>query len=128
MTQPETLFWTRTCPLCAGYVEQDHRFWKLKAVFHCTKCGQELVTKSRPRLWFGVVYAIPAAYTSRFLLDTAAQQWPEGTPMYKLINGVLAIAVAVPAVVLLFRGLVYVPKPDKNSKAQRTQPDPRNDA
>jgi hypothetical protein len=48
--------------------------------------------------------------------------------MYKFVHGVFAVFVAVPAVYLVFYGLVYVPKPNTDEDARKPQAASRDEA
>jgi hypothetical protein len=117
MRPRETSFFSRKCPECGGYVEQEQSLWKLKPRFYCVECGQELVTKSRWRMLLGLAYVVPASAFGKYLIDISGEHMEPETLAFKLLHCGVVLSVAIPSMLLVFRGIVYVPK--QESKTSR---------
>jgi hypothetical protein len=106
------------CPECGGHVEDTAPFWKFGASFQCTDCGVSLQAKTHWRALLGLAYGLVAAYLGRFALSWNEANLEPGSITLRLANAVIAFASAVPSVLLLFRGWIYVP----NRPKQKTPP------
>lgn len=111
MPSTETPFFSRQCPKCGGHVEDVAPIWKFGASFQCSQCGTSLVAKTKWRMLLGLVYGLIAAWFAQFALRWAEVNLEPNSITLRLATAAVCFAVAVPAMLLLFKGVVYVPKP-----------------
>jgi hypothetical protein len=122
VTQCETPFFSKTCPKCGGYVEQSSGLLQLRTRFRCVECSQELKTEARWRGALGLVYALPTSALGAWVHRTLEPKLGAESLALEVVVGAVALSIAIPAILLVFRGIVYVPvqaenKPNRASDA-----------
>lgn len=105
-TDCETQFFSRECPKCGGYVNDGGGLLRLRPVFRCATCRQELKTEVRWRGALGIIYGVPAIALGSYLLGVAEPLLGAESLAFKAVQALVGLFVALPAGSLLFRGVV----------------------
>ena len=118
VTQCETLFFSKKCPKCGGYVQQAGGLLQLRTRFRCVDCGQDLRTEARWRGALGVLYAAPATALGTWVQRTLEPKLGTESFAFQVVVGAVALGIALPAILLIFRGVVYVPVPESTESTR----------
>ena len=73
----------------------------------------------------GLAYVVPASALGKYLIDLSGEHMEPETLALKLLHGGVVLSVAIPSMLLVFRGIVYVPK--QESKASGVSVGATND-
>jgi hypothetical protein len=106
----KTPYFSSRCPACGGRVEDTASVWKFGASLSCVRCGASLEVKANWRMLLGLAYGFIATYLGRFVFIWNEANLEPDSISLKLADAAVAFAIAIPAVILLFRGAVYVRK------------------
>ncbi|WP_425258468.1 hypothetical protein ACPOLB_23485 [Rubrivivax sp. RP6-9] len=114
VTECETPFFSKKCPKCGGYVEQSNGLLQLRTTFRCVECHRDLKTEARWRGALGLLYALPAIEVGSWIQRAAAASLGSDAFAFKVVVAAVALGVGLPAILLVFRGIVYVPSPEQS--------------